>query len=74
MATAQAQTIPLQQDCRGLGSIGFARMATDGQTLTVTFDQQGFFVWKKGDPRFTRMVSHLGGIQPGERKRVPTFC
>jgi hypothetical protein len=71
---AQAQTIPLQQDCRGQGTIGFARLSTDGLTLSVTMTPQGAFAWKKGDPNFTRMVSHLGGILPGERKPVPAFC
>jgi hypothetical protein len=71
---AAAQTIPMQSDCRGQGTIGFARLSEDGRVLSVTLNPQGAFAWKKGDPNFTRMVSHLGGILPGERKPVPAFC
>jgi|GEM_PF-6232835 hypothetical protein len=74
MTAAQAQTLPLQQDCRGQGTIGYARLSPDGWTLSVTLSPQGAFAWKKGDPNFNRMVSHLGGILPGERKPVPAFC
>ena len=70
MAMAQAQTVSLQQDCRGQGTIGFARLSPDGLVLSVTLPQSAY-AWKKGDPDFTRMVSHLGGILPGERKPVP---
>lgn len=70
---AAAQTVPLQQDCRGQGSIGYARLSPDGRVLSATLSN-GAFAWKKGDPNFTRMVSHLGGILPGERKPVPAFC
>ena len=73
MVAAQAQTIPLQQDCRGQGTIGFARLSVDGKVLSVTLADSAY-AWKKGDPNFTRMVSHLGGILPGERKAVPAFC
>lgn len=69
-----AMAIPLQSDCRGQGTIGFARLSLDGLVLSVTLTPQGAFAWKKGDPNFTRMVSHLGGILPGERKPVPAFC
>ena len=68
---AAAQT--LQSDCRGRGTIGYARLSPDGTVLSVTL-AQGAHAWKKGDPNFTRMVSHLGGILPGERKPVPAFC
>jgi hypothetical protein len=71
---AAAQTIPMQSDCRGQGTIGFARLSVDGLTLSVTLSPQGAYAFKKGDPNFTRMVSHLGGILPGERKAVPAFC
>lgn len=73
MLPAAAQTIPMQSDCRGSGTIGFARLSDDGRVLSVTLNT-GAFAWKKGDPNFTRMVSHLGGILPGERKPVPAFC
>ena len=71
---AGAQTLPLQQDCRGQGTIGFARLSVDGRVLSVTLNPQGAFSWKRGEPDFNRMVSHLGGILPGERKPVPAFC
>lgn len=74
LVTANAQTIPMQSDCRGQGVIGFARLSEDGRVLSVTLNPQGAFAWKRGDPNFTRMVSHLGGILPGERKPVPAFC
>jgi hypothetical protein len=70
---AAAQTIPLQSDCRGQGTIGFARLSADGRVLSVTLNQ-GAFAFRKGDANFTHMVSHLGGILPGERKPVPAFC
>ena len=73
MLPAVAQTIPLQQDCRAQGTVGFARLSPDGLVLSVTLPQSAY-AWKKGDPNFTRMVSHLGGIAPGERKAVPAFC
>jgi hypothetical protein len=69
---AAAQT--LQSDCRAQGTIGNARLSPDGTVLSVTLSPQGAYAWKKGDPNFTRMVSHLGGILPGERKPVPAFC
>jgi len=73
VVTANAQTGPMQSDCRGTGTIGYARLSPDGTVLSVTL-AQGAHAWKKGDPNFTRMVSHLGGILPGERKPVPAFC
>ena len=69
-----AVAAPLQSDCRGQGSIGFARLSPDGLTLSVTLTPQGAYAWKKGDTNFTRMVSHLGGILPGQRKPVPASC
>ena len=30
-------------------------------------------VYKKGDPQYARIYSHLGGIRPGEHKPVPAF-
>lgn len=74
LTAAQAQTLPLQQDCRGQGTIGFARLSPDGRVLSVTLNPQGAYAFKRGEPDFNRMVSHLGGILPGERKSVPAFC
>lgn len=73
LVAGSAQAIPMQSDCRGEGTIGYARMSPDGRVLSVTL-ATGAHAWKKGDPAFTRMVSHLGGILPGERKAVPAFC
>ena len=74
LLAAGAQAAPMQQDCRGQGTIGYARLSPDGTVLSVTLNPQGAYAWKKGDPNFARMVSHLGGILPGERKAVPAFC
>ena len=67
----------LQQDCRAPGTIGTAVMGQDG---TVTLNVQGrdgtmgTFAYPKNDPNYARIVSHLGGIRPGEHKPVPAFC
>lgn len=34
----------------------------------------GVLAYKKGDPNYARIYSHLGGIRPGEHKPVPPFC
>ena len=71
---ASAQT--LQQDCRGPGSIGTALMAADG-TLTLNFTgpiMRGAIAYHRGDPQYTRMLSHIGGLQPGQKKPIPPFC
>jgi hypothetical protein len=72
-----AAAAPLQQDCRAPGTIGTATMALNG---TVTLNLQapdgtmGAFAYPKSDPNYARIVSHLGGIRPGEHKPVPAFC
>ena len=67
----------LQSDCRGSGTIGTATMAADG-TLTLNLvspDGRSLaLAYPKGDPNYARMLSHIGGMQPGERKPVPAFC
>jgi hypothetical protein len=67
----------LQSDCRGQGTIGIAVMGEDG-TITLNLRSpdgaQGLLVYKRGDPQYARIISHLGGIRPGEHKPIPAFC
>jgi hypothetical protein len=66
----------LQSDCRGPGSIGTALMSQDG-TITLTLSTaaaQGVVAYHRGDPQYARIFSHIGGIQPGQKKPVPPFC
>jgi hypothetical protein len=73
-APASAQ---MQSDCRGPGNIGTAVMSADG-TITLSLrapdGTQGALAYHKGDPRYARILSHIGGIEPGEHKPVPAFC
>jgi hypothetical protein len=77
LAGSPAGAVPLQQDCRGQGIIGTAVMSPDG-TITLNLRSpdgaEGLLVYKKGDPQYARIYSHLGGIKPGEHKPVPAFC
>lgn len=77
---APASAAQIQSDCRGPGSIGTAVMGEDG-TITLNIRSlppgpiaEGVLAYKKGDPNYARIVSHLGGIRPGEHKPVPPFC
>ena len=73
-APASAQT--LQQDCRGPGSVGTAVMSADG-TITLNFTgpiMRGVLAYHRGDPQYARIISHIGGIQPGQKKPVPPWC
>lgn len=67
----------LQSDCRGSGSIGNAVMSTDG-TITLSLrapdGTMGAIAYHRTDPQYARIVSHLGGIHPGDHKPVPPFC
>ena len=66
----------LQSDCRGPGSIGTALMSADG-TITLTIStpgQQGALAYHRGDPQYARILSHVGGLHPGQKKPVPPFC
>ena len=57
----------LQADCRGPGSIGTALMAADG-TITLTLNSggaQAALAYRRGDPNYARILSHIGGLQPG---------
>ena len=72
-----ALAAPIQSDCRRIGNIGVAVMGEDG-TITLNLRSpdgaEGVLVYKKGDPNYARIYSHLGGIRPGEHKPVPAFC
>ena len=73
-APAAAQ---MQSDCRAPGTIGTAVMSNDG-TITLNLrapdGTQGVLAYRKGDPNYARMLSHIGGIEPGEHKPIPAFC
>jgi hypothetical protein len=77
LAPLAAKAAALQSDCRGLGTIGMAVMSADG-TITLTLHAadgaQGVLAYKKNDPQYARILSHIGGIRPGEHKSVPAFC
>jgi len=76
LLSVPASALPLQQDCRGPGSIGIALMSADG-TITLNFNgpaAQGVLAYKRSDPQYARIFSHIGGIQPGERKPIPPWC
>lgn len=72
-----AAAAPLQSDCRGSGpAIGTALMSADG-TVTLNFTgpiMRGVLTYHRGDPQYERILSHIGGIQPGQKKPVPPFC
>ena len=73
-APASAQ---MQSDCRAPGNIGTAVMSADG-TITLNLRSpdgaEGVLAYHKGDPDYARVLSHIGGIEPGEHKPVPAFC
>jgi hypothetical protein len=74
-----ASAVTLQQDCRGPGSIGTALMGADG-TITLNIRAapggplDGVLASKPGDANYARILSHVGGMQPGEKKSVPPWC
>ncbi len=78
--TTSGMAVPMQQDCRGPGSIGTALMGADG-TITVNIRApqpgsplDGVVAVRPGDANYARIKSHLGGISPGEKKPVAPFC
>jgi hypothetical protein len=79
LATVPASAMTLQQDCRRPGSIGTAMMNEDG-TITLNIRSapgaplDGVVASKPGDPNYARILSHVGGMTPGEKKPVPPFC
>jgi hypothetical protein len=67
----------IQSDCRAPGTIGNAFMASDGTitlTLTAPDGSQAALAYHKNDPQYDRILSHIGGMHPGEHKPVPPFC
>jgi hypothetical protein len=75
LAPLGAGAVPLQSDCRGLGTIGTAVMGMDGTiTLTLHAPAQGVVAYKKSDPQYARILSHIGAMRPGDHKPVPAFC
>jgi hypothetical protein len=72
-----AAALPLQSDCRGQGIIGTAVMGEDG-TITLNLRSpdgaMAVLAYKKNDPQYQRIFSHIGGISVGEHKPVPAFC
>ena len=74
-----ASAVTLQQDCRGPGSIGTALMSADG-TITLNIRQspgapvEGVAAVRRGDPNYARILAHLSGMSPGEKKLVPPWC
>ena len=67
----------IQSDCRGTGSIGTAVMSADGTialTLQAPDGSQAALAYHRGDPQYARILSHIGGLRPGEHKPVPSFC
>lgn len=77
LAPLAATAASLQSDCRALGAIGAAVMNADG-TITLTLHSpdgaDGVLAYKKNDPQYARILSHIGGIKPGQHKLVPAFC
>jgi hypothetical protein len=76
LLTVSASAEVMQSDCRGPGSIGTALMSADG-TITLTIStpgQQGALAYHRGDPQYARILSHVGGLHPGQKKPVPPFC
>lgn len=74
-----AIALPAQNDCRGPGSIGTALMSADG-TITLNIRQspgapvEGVAAVRRGDPNYARILAHLSGMSPGEKKPVPPWC
>jgi hypothetical protein len=79
LMTTPAAAVTLQQDCRGPGSIGTALMGADG-TITLNIRSgpgaplAGVLASRPGDVNYARILSHVGGMTPGEKKPVPPWC
>jgi hypothetical protein len=79
LLAAPAFAVTLQQDCRGPGSIGTALMGAD-RTITLNIRTipggplDGVLASRPGDANYARILSHVGGMQPGEKKPVPPWC
>jgi hypothetical protein len=35
---------------------------------------RGAVAYHRGDPQYARMLSHIGGLQPGQKKPIPPWC
>jgi hypothetical protein len=78
LLAAPASAVTLQQDCRGPGSIGTALMGADGTiTLNIRSIPGGPLdgvLASRPDANYARILSHVGGMVPGEKKSVPPWC
>ena len=67
----------MQSDCRRPGAIGTAMMGNDG-TITLNLrapnGAKGVLAYRKDDPNYARILSHIGGLKPGEKKPFPPMC
>ena len=79
LTTIPASAASLQQDCRRPGSIGTAIMGAD-RTITLNLRSgpgaplNGVVAARPDDPDYARILSHVGGLKPGETKSVPPWC
>ncbi len=79
LLTMPTAALPMQSDCRGPGSIGTAIMSADG-TITLNIRSapgaplDGVLASRPGDANYQRILSHVGGMAPGQKKTVPPFC
>jgi hypothetical protein len=83
---AACSTAALAQDrkdyrpCEAYQSIGAAHMDADGaitlyiHTLPPGPIGEGELHYAPDDPRYQEIVTHLGGIKPGETKNVRPWC
>ncbi|HUI15297.1 MAG TPA: hypothetical protein VL048_17705 [Xanthobacteraceae bacterium] len=66
--------------CEALDTVGTAKMSADG-VLTLHLRALRFdsipardLAYQPGDPHYEDVKRHLGGIAPGQTKRVPPLC
>ena len=77
LLVSPAAAAQLQSGCRGAGSIGAATMSADG-TITLVIHApattaESVLAYRRGDAQYARILSHIGGIRPGEHKPVPPW-
>jgi hypothetical protein len=77
---AAAQRIGQPIPCDDIDSVGRAKMSSDD---TITLQLRSLWpnpiaetqlVYAPDDPQYEEIKHHLGGIKPGESKRVPPWC
>lgn len=74
---ASAQTTP---PCEQAASIGVAIMTADGvitlrlRSLPPGPIAEATMRYTPGDPKYEEVMTHLGGIAPGETKAVRPWC